>query len=106
MVFVEKGGMSRSLRCEGASIWVILGLLLTFISSTLPATAAKIDDQFHAWLEQDLWPDAQANGVSKKTFDAAFAGVKPNLELPDLVLPGEKPKTPKKQLQAEFGSPG
>ena len=32
--------------------------------------------------------------------------MKPNLKLPDLVMPGEKPKTPQKQHQAEFGSPG
>lgn len=70
------------------------------------ASAARIDDQFRAWLANDLWPEAKANGISQKTFDAAFAGVKPNLKLPDLVMPGEKPKTPKKQHQAEFGSPG
>jgi lytic murein transglycosylase len=70
------------------------------------ATAARIDDQFRAWLANDLWPEVKANGISQKTFDAAFAGVKPNLKLPDLVMPGEKPKTPKKQHQAEFGSPG
>jgi lytic murein transglycosylase len=99
MIAAEKRG-------KGMSIWVILGLLLAFMSSTLPASAAKIDDQFRTWLENDLWPDAQANGVSKATFDAAFAGVKPNLKLPDLVLPGAKAETPKKQLQAEFGSPG
>ena len=81
-------------------------LLLLFLFIAAPASAAKIDDQFRAWLESDLWPDAKANGVSKATFDAAFAGVAPNLKLPDLVMPGEKPKTPKKQLQAEFGSPG
>ena len=71
-----------------------------------PASAAKIENQFRTWLEQDLWPDAQAKGVSKKTFDAAFAGVTLNLKLPDLVLPGAKAETPKKQHQAEFGSPG
>ncbi|MBN9252247.1 MAG: lytic murein transglycosylase, partial [Mesorhizobium sp.] len=70
------------------------------------ASAARIDDQFSAWLSNDLWPEAKANGISQKTFDAAFAGVKSNLKLPDLVMPGEKPKTPKKQHQAEFGSPG
>src|SRR5690606_37320507 len=72
----------------------------------LPASAAPIDDQFRAWLSGDLWPDARANGVSKATFDAAFAGVKPNLKLPDLVLPGQKQTTHKKQHQAEFSSPG
>ena len=70
-----------------------------------PASAAKIDDQFRAWLQGDLWPEAKAKGISRKTFDAAFDGVTPNLKLPDLVKPGEKATTPKKQHQAEFGSP-
>jgi len=74
--------------------------------AALTASAAPIDDQFRKWLAGDLWPDAKANGVSKSTFDAAFAGVKPNLKLPDLVLPGKKQTTPKKQHQAEFSSPG
>lgn len=69
------------------------------------ASAAPIDDQFQAWLQTDLWPEAKAKGISKKTFDEAFLGVKPNLKLPDLVLPGEKPTTPEKQHQAEFGPP-
>jgi lytic murein transglycosylase len=72
----------------------------------LPASAARIDDQFRSWLADDLWPEARAAGISKATFDAAFAGVKPNLKLPDLVLPGTKAETPKTQHQAEFGSPG
>ncbi|PBB33673.1 lytic murein transglycosylase [Mesorhizobium sp. M1A.F.Ca.IN.020.06.1.1] len=72
---------------------------------TLPARATPIDNQFQAWLQNDLWPEAKAKGISKKTFDAAFIGVKPNLKLPDLVMPGEKPATPQKQHQAEFGPP-
>jgi lytic murein transglycosylase len=82
----------------------ILACLVLFFAA--PAFAAKIDDQFRAWLENDLWPEAKANGISQKTFEAAFAGVKPNLKLPDLVMPGAKATTPKKQHQAEFGSPG
>ncbi|MEP9372018.1 lytic murein transglycosylase [Mesorhizobium sp. KR1-2] len=74
--------------------------------ATRPAAAAQIDDQFRAWLQNDLWPEAKARGISQKTFDAAFAGIKPNLKLPDLVMPGTKPTTPQKQHQAEFGSPG
>ncbi|TGW07742.1 lytic murein transglycosylase, partial [Mesorhizobium sp. M2D.F.Ca.ET.145.01.1.1] len=50
-----------------------------------PASAAKIDDQFSAWLQTDLWPDAKAKGISKNTFDAAFNGIKPNVNLPDLL---------------------
>lgn len=82
---------------------------LAFLSAlllSLPAPAAPIDDQFRAWLKNDLWPQARASGISQKTFDAAFDDVKPNLKLPDLVMPGETPKPPQKQHQAEFGSPG
>ena len=72
----------------------------------LPASAASVDQQFRSWLENDLWPSARATGVSRKTFDTAFAGITPNLKLPDLVLPGQKPSTPEIQHQAEFRSPG
>ncbi|MFA6155201.1 lytic murein transglycosylase [Mesorhizobium sp.] len=79
---------------------------IAFLVFSAPASAAKIDDQFRGWLQNDLWPEAKTKGISKKTFDAAFDGIKPNLKLPDLVKPGEKATTPKKQHQAEFGSPG
>jgi lytic murein transglycosylase len=53
---------------------------------------AVADADFTAWL-QSLWPQAQALGVSRATFDAATQGLEPDLTLPDLVLPGrpEKP---------------
>jgi len=85
---------------------ILLLVMLVFTGTILPAAAQSIDQQFRTWLEGDLWPEAKASGVSKKTFDAAFAGISPNLKLPDLVLPGQKPQTPKTQHQAEFGSPG
>jgi lytic murein transglycosylase len=47
-----------------------------------------------------LWPEAEAAGVSRATFDAAFQGVVPDLALPDLVLPGQTPSDVKGQ--AEF----
>ncbi len=72
----------------------------------LPASAANVDALFQQWLRNDLWPAAQKAGVSQKTFDAAFRGVSPNLKLPDLVMPGEKPKPPENHHQAEFKSPG
>ncbi|MGB3390855.1 MAG: lytic murein transglycosylase [Pseudaminobacter sp.] len=81
-------------------------LFLLVLLPVAASQAAKIDDQFQAWLRNDLWPDARSRGISQNTFNAAFAGISPNLKLPDLVLPGTKPKTPKKQHQAEFGSPG
>ncbi|TPN56034.1 MULTISPECIES: lytic murein transglycosylase [unclassified Mesorhizobium] len=99
-----EGGLVE--RTPHKSIIATFVLVLASIFLTLPASAAKIDDQFRAWLQNDLWPQAKAQGISKNTFDAAFDGIKPNLKLPDLVMPGEKPKTPQKQHQAEFGSPG
>lgn len=83
----------------------VLAVLIAVLATGLPARAAKIDDQFRLWLASDLWPEARAAGISKATFDAAFAGVKPNLKLPDLVLPGETPSVPKTQHQAEFNAP-
>ncbi|MGH6763236.1 MAG: lytic murein transglycosylase [Phyllobacterium sp.] len=80
-----------------ASIWAV---------PALPASRAETEAQFQKWLANDLWAEASARGISRSTFDQAFNGVRLNWELPDLVPPGTKPKTPKKQVQAEFGSPG
>ncbi len=92
---------------RGTSVFLtFFATLLTLFCLAAPASAAKVNDLFRAWLEDDLWPEAKSSGVSRETFDAAFAGITPNLKLPDLVMPGAKAKTPKKQHQAEFGSPG
>src|SRR5262245_47522982 len=85
---------------------LVLGTAALLAAWATPAASAKIDDQFRAWLAVNLWPEARALGVSKETFEIAFSGVRPNLKLPDLVMPGAKPATPKKQHQSEFGSPG
>ncbi|RVD58322.1 lytic murein transglycosylase [Mesorhizobium sp. M2D.F.Ca.ET.185.01.1.1] len=85
-----------------ATVFLLAALAFFF---TTPTHAAPIDDQFRSWLQTDLWPEAKSKGISKKTFDEAFLGVKPNLSLPDLVMPGETPTTPEKQHQSEFGPP-
>ena len=51
-----------------------------------PAAAA---DAFRVWIE-GLWPEAEALGVSRATFDTAFRGLKPDYTLPDLIIPGRK----------------
>jgi lytic murein transglycosylase len=63
----------------------------------VPARAA--DPAFQKWLE-DLWPQAQAFGISRRTFDAATHGLEPDLTLPDLDLPGREGVPPRGQ--AEF----
>ncbi len=67
---------------------------------------AQIEAQFQEWLTQEIWPEARTRGVSRATFEQAFDGVRLNWDLPDLVVPGQAAATPKKQRQAEFGSPG
>lgn len=67
---------------------------------------AAIERQFQTWLKGTILPQARSAGVSRRTFNAAFSGVKLDWDLPDLVPPGTKPKVPKKQRQAEFSSPG
>ncbi len=60
--------------------------------------AAAADPAFHKWLE-GLYPQAQAMGVSRKTFDDAIRGVEPDMTLPDLDLPGRNVPS---RGQAEF----
>lgn len=61
--------------------------------------ARAADREFQAWL-QSLWPQAQALGVSRTTFEAATRGLEPDLSLPELVLPGRPPQAG--PGQAEF----
>jgi lytic murein transglycosylase len=57
------------------------------LSGAIGSAAAA--DAFGTWLES-LWPEAQALGVSRATFDKAFRGLKPDYSLPDLIIPGRK----------------
>jgi len=78
--------------CAVLCLWV----LLAGVSAT---SASAADPLFQRWL-QGLWPQAQALGVSRRTFDAATHGVEPDLTLPDLDLPGREGAPPRGQ--AEF----
>ena len=65
--------------------------------AVLAAIAAiAMGADFSRWL-QLLWVDAQKQGVSSVRFDEALTGVQLDLSLPDLALPGRRPKE-----QAEF----
>ncbi len=85
---------------------ILLAALMLCSGQVLAQDRVAVERQFQTWLKQTVWPRAKANGVSRKTFKAAFSGVSLNWKLPDLVPPGSKPQTPKHQRQAEFGSPG
>jgi len=74
-----------------------LAALLTCVIGTHGALAA--DAAFQTWL-QSIWPQAQAFGISRATFDAAIAGLEPDRSLPDLDIPGRPIRT--ETAQAEF----
>jgi lytic murein transglycosylase len=65
----------------------LAGALMAFMLSLAPCAYA--DAAFTTWL-QSLWPQAQALGVSRATFDTATRGLEPDLTLPDLVIPGRQ----------------
>jgi lytic murein transglycosylase len=74
-----------------------LCLVLLTLLAPLPAFAA--DAGFTQFIAS-LWPEAQAAGVSRATFDAETRGLEPDYKLPDLILPG-RPATGAPS-QAEF----
>jgi lytic murein transglycosylase len=76
---------------------IAVGLLLVGLTLHTPARA---DDAAFTQFIASLWPEAQAAGVSRATFDAETRGLEPDYKLPDLILPG-RPATGAPS-QAEF----
>jgi len=76
--------------------------LLTFLVVAVMACAnsARAADAAFTQFIASLWPDAQAAGVSRATFDAETRGLESDYNLPDLILPG-RPATGA-PAQAEF----
>jgi len=85
--------------------WLIaLSLASLPLAPALAVDRAATERAFQQWLVTAIWPDAQAAGVSRKTFDAALGGVTLDWDLPELVPPGTStPHTV--EAQAEFRSP-
>jgi lytic murein transglycosylase len=82
----------------GSSIRFASALSLLLVLALYgPAHAA--DAAFTQFIAS-LWPEAQAAGVSRATFDAETKGLEPDYKLPDLLLPG-RPATGAPS-QAEF----
>jgi lytic murein transglycosylase len=78
--------------------WRSIAFSLLFAAGLI-SSAAALDSGFQKWL-QGLWPEAQALGVSRRTFEEATRAVEPDLTLPDLELPGRETAPPRGQ--AEF----
>jgi lytic murein transglycosylase len=74
------------------------GAAILFSIATWSALA-QTPDGFRRFIES-LRSEAEAKGISRRTFDAAFEGVELDLTAPDLVLPGKASSEVKGQ--AEF----
>lgn len=83
---------------KGGLASATLAVAWSFVGSQ-PAAA---NPEFARFVEQ-VWPEAQAAGVARATFDRAFKGVTPDLGLPDLVIAG-RAEAPGRG-QAEFVRP-
>jgi lytic murein transglycosylase len=75
----------------------LVTLAVVFLAGINPARGA--DAAFTQFITS-LWPEAQAAGVSRATFDRETKGLEPDYKLPDLILPG-RPATGAPS-QAEF----
>jgi lytic murein transglycosylase len=80
-------------------IRAILLALCAMLAGQMTAHAQS-DAEFGQFI-QSLWPEAQALGVSRTTFDEATRGLKPDLKLPDLVIPGKPKAIPRGQPEFE-----
>jgi lytic murein transglycosylase len=82
---------------RGLNFILLALLMLATVAGSSSACAA--DANFTQFIAS-LWPEAQAAGVSRATFDAETRGLEPDYKLPDLILPG-RPATGAPS-QAEF----
>lgn len=86
-----------------------IGLALLFTASSLSAAGAldkaAVEKQFRAWVSDELWQEASANGISRATFDRAMGRARLDWTLSELVPPGGNPPKKVPQTQAEFSSP-
>jgi len=96
-------------------IWPsVTGTVAAFVVAALLAATtahAAVDRRateraFQAWLADTIWPEAEAAGVSRRTFDAALGDVTLDWDLPELAPPGAPPPPHTTEVQAEFRSPG
>jgi lytic murein transglycosylase len=76
-----------------------LTFVLLCLAPIISAPACAADAGFTQFIAS-LWPEAQAAGVSRATFEAETRGLEPDYKLPDLILPG-RPATGAPS-QAEF----
>ena len=77
-----------------------IAFIVALIAIVCDVSRARAADAAFTQFIASLWPEAQAAGVSRATFDAETRGLEPDYKLPDLILPG-RPATGAPS-QAEF----
>jgi lytic murein transglycosylase len=77
-----------------------LAFIVAMIAAVCGPIPARAADAAFTQFIASLWPEAQAGGVSRATFDRETKGLEPDTKLPDLILPG-RPQTGA-PAQAEF----
>src|ERR1700741_498232 len=77
-----------------------VALIVATIASLCGSSPARAADIAFTQFIASLWPEAEAAGVSRATFDRETRGLEPDYKLPDLILPG-RPATGA-PAQAEF----
>jgi lytic murein transglycosylase len=82
---------------------IFIAWLMSVATVSSAQNRVAIEQQFQGWLQNTIWPRANANGVPRGVFDNAFQGVSLNWDLPDLVPPGTTAQPV--QRQSEFGAP-
>ncbi len=80
--------------------WLVRYVLVIALMISSPSAPALAADAAFSQFIASLWPEAQAAGVSRETFDRETRGLEPYYKLPDLILPG-RPATGAPS-QAEF----
>ncbi|EJN13186.1 lytic murein transglycosylase [Bradyrhizobium sp. YR681] len=76
-------------RCSG--LLAALGLTLVLSAIVAPANAESADSgTFRTFLERELWPEAEARGIRRDVFVAAFADVSPDPQV--LALTRKQPE--------------
>jgi len=75
-------------------------LAIAIVALTTLHTPARAADAGFTQFIASLWPEAEAAGVSRATFDTETRGLEPDYKLPGLILPG-RPATGAPS-QAEF----
>ena len=77
--------------------------LITLSSGVWALDKAAVERNFEDWLQNEVWPEARGEGVSRARFEAALNGVRVDWDLPGLNIPTTQKRA---QKQQEFSSPG